>query len=88
MIRTVFIPQNESFVFPVPAEYIGKELEMIVFQKDEVLSKPLHFKDASAKQFVSRWAGFLKGADIDLQEAKYEYLSEKYTTVHLNPIDC
>ena len=41
MIRTVFIPQNDNFVFPVPTEYIGKRLEMLVFPIDEILSKPL-----------------------------------------------
>jgi hypothetical protein len=35
-------------------------------------------KKTSAKKFVSRWAGFLKDADIDSEKAKYEYLSEKY----------
>jgi len=44
MIRTVFIPQNDNFVFPVPTEYIGKKLEMIVFPIDEILSKSLPSK--------------------------------------------
>ena len=44
MIRTVFTPQNDNFVFPVPTEYVGKELEMIVFLRDEILSKPLFSK--------------------------------------------
>ena len=44
MIRTVFIPQNDNFVFPVPTEYIGKRLEMLVFPIDEILSKPLPSK--------------------------------------------
>jgi len=44
MIRTVFIPQNDNFVFPVPTEYIGKKLEMLVFPIDEILSKPLPSK--------------------------------------------
>ena len=44
MIRTVFIPQNDNFVFSVPTEYIGKKLEMLVFPTDEILSKPLHSK--------------------------------------------
>jgi hypothetical protein len=44
MIRTVFIPQNDNFVFPVPTEYIGKKLEMLVFPIDEILSKPLSSK--------------------------------------------
>ena len=44
MIRTVFTPQNANFVFPIPTEYIGKELEIIVFPTDEILSKPLPSK--------------------------------------------
>ena len=44
MIRTVFTPQNDNFIFPIPAEYIGKELEMIVFPTSDVLSKPLPSK--------------------------------------------
>jgi hypothetical protein len=39
MIRTVFTPQNDSFVLPIPTEYIGKELEIIIFPTNEVLSK-------------------------------------------------
>jgi len=41
MIRTVFTPQNDNFVFPVPTEYIGKELEMIVFPTSDILSESL-----------------------------------------------
>jgi hypothetical protein len=40
MVRTVLIPQNDSVVFPIPKEYIGKELEFIVFSTEEILSKP------------------------------------------------
>jgi hypothetical protein len=47
MIRTVLTPQNNNFVFPIPNEYIGKELEIIVFPKDEVLSNPLPPKKVS-----------------------------------------
>jgi hypothetical protein len=36
MIRTVFVPQNDSFVFPIPTEYIGKELEINIFPTDEL----------------------------------------------------
>ena len=31
MIRTVFTPQHDNSVYSVPTEYIGKELEIIVF---------------------------------------------------------
>jgi len=44
MIRTVFTPQNDNFVFPIPKEYIGKELEIIVFPTEEILPKLLPSK--------------------------------------------
>ena len=47
MIRTVFTPQNDNFAFPIPIEYIGKELEMIVFPTDEILPKSLPSKKVS-----------------------------------------
>jgi hypothetical protein len=39
MLRTVFTPQNDNFVFPIPTEYIGKELEILVFPTADILPK-------------------------------------------------
>jgi len=47
MIRTVITAKNDNYVFPIPIEYIGKELEIIVFPIDEVLQKPLLSKKVS-----------------------------------------
>jgi len=47
MIRTVFTPQNDNFVFPIPTEYIGKELEIIVFPTADILSKSFPSKKAT-----------------------------------------
>jgi len=47
MIRTVFTPQNDNFVFPIPTEYIGRELEIIVFPTNEIFSKPLPSKEVT-----------------------------------------
>ncbi|MDR2206672.1 MAG: hypothetical protein LBE36_11035 [Flavobacteriaceae bacterium] len=35
MIRTVLKPQDNCLVFSIPTEYVGKELEVIIFPKDE-----------------------------------------------------
>jgi len=52
----------------------GKEVELfIIVPKKERLKK---VEKTTAKEFVTRWAGFLK--EVDPEEAKYEYLSEKY----------
>jgi hypothetical protein len=39
MIRTIFVPHNDNVNFPIPQEYIGKELEIIVFPIEEVSKK-------------------------------------------------
>jgi hypothetical protein len=35
MIRTIVIPDTQTVFFEVPKDYIGKELEVIAFTKNE-----------------------------------------------------
>ena len=60
--------------YAIPDLY-GREVELFIVPKKEESKKP---QKTSAKKFVTKWAGFLKDADIDIEKAKYEYLSEKY----------
>ena len=39
MIRIVSIPQSDNVEFSIPEEYIGKEVEIIIFPKEEVANK-------------------------------------------------
>ena len=47
MIRTVVKTNNNTLSFPIPDKYIGKELEVIAFTRDEV------FEGNKAKKKVS-----------------------------------
>jgi hypothetical protein len=47
MIYKIFIPQNDSVTFSIPKEYIGKELEIIAFPKDEIYEKDIHPKEVT-----------------------------------------
>lgn len=38
MIRTIIIPETKTIFFEVPQEYIGKEVEVIAFSKNEYLN--------------------------------------------------
>ena len=38
MIRTVFIPDKHSVTLFVPDKYIGREVEVLVFASDEIVS--------------------------------------------------
>ena len=35
MIRTIIIPEKEVVSFNVPSNYVGKEIEVIAFEKNE-----------------------------------------------------
>jgi hypothetical protein len=35
MIHTIVIPDNQIISFTIPQNYVGKELEVIVFEKEE-----------------------------------------------------
>ena len=55
MIRQTLIANTDSITFTIPAEYVGKELEVIAFRKNEVFpnaepaSKQVSFKAISIK---------------------------------------
>ena len=45
MIRKIFVPQNGSVTLPIPQEYIGKELEIIAFPKEEAKEEEFSRED-------------------------------------------
>jgi hypothetical protein len=60
------------FVMP---DLYGKEVELFIVPKQEELNET---KKVNVKEFMDRWAGFFKVNDNDPEEARYEYLMEKY----------
>ncbi|GHT49126.1 hypothetical protein [Candidatus Symbiothrix dinenymphae] len=45
MLRTVYTPQNEQCTLPIPRDYVGKKLEIIIFPVEEVISEAAFFKE-------------------------------------------
>lgn len=39
MIRTIITPDSQTVFFNIPKDYIGKELEVIAFARDEEIQK-------------------------------------------------
>ena len=66
-----------SLPYALPNLY-GKDVELFIVPKEEVSVPIIPIKRASAKKIVTRWAGFLKDANIDPDKTKYDYLTEKY----------
>jgi len=44
MIRTVITPNKQIVSFEIPQSYIGKEIEVIAFAKDEGINQEQPFK--------------------------------------------
>ena len=47
MVRTIVTPDKQSISFDIPNHYIGKQIEVIAFAKDEGITKPEPFKKVS-----------------------------------------
>lgn len=59
MIKTIVIPQNNTLHLSIPNNYIGKELEILVYAKDELLEGKTTVGNAS------RFKGLLTSEEAD-----------------------
>ena len=41
MIRTIVTPADQTITFDIPSMYIGKQIEVIAFAKDEEIGKDI-----------------------------------------------
>jgi hypothetical protein len=65
------ISGNGTIQIPYSPYLFDKEVEIIIVPKLKKKNK-----ETKAAEFVKKWAGFLKDTDID--NSKYDYLTEKY----------
>ena len=49
MIRTVITPHNNNIQLSVPNSYIGKEIEVLLYAKDELNEEKVIKKNSAAK---------------------------------------
>lgn len=48
MIKTVVTPQNNSLYLAIPNNYIGREIEVLLYAKDELEQEPIKPKKTLA----------------------------------------
>lgn len=53
MIRTVFIPEAEEFVFSIPKEYVGKRIEVTMLPADDIIEEYIRPDDKKKITFTS-----------------------------------
>jgi hypothetical protein len=61
MIRTIITPNTQTVSFSIPRKYIGKELQVIAFEKEEGFEK---------KQFPKKFVSF-DTISIDTKNFKF-----------------
>ncbi len=61
MIKTVVIPQNNLLHLAIPNNYIGKEIEILLYSKDELAEETPQL----ASNNVARFKGLLTGEEAD-----------------------
>ena len=70
---------SENGIISLPQtrpDLYGKEVELfIIIPKEE---KSVKKEKTCASEFVSRWAGVFENENFNFENAKYEYLLEKY----------
>lgn len=65
MIRTTIIPANNNIVLPVPEKYVGKKIEVLMFDVEEAKGET---NAASKKLKPSALRGFLSEATADAMQ--------------------
>ncbi|MDO5523240.1 MAG: hypothetical protein Q4G48_04250 [Bacteroidia bacterium] len=69
---TTKISGNGTIQLPKNSAFANKEVEIIIMPK----TKQNRAKSSKATEFVQKWGGFL--TNVNPEESKYNYLSEKY----------
>jgi len=73
MIKTIVIPQSNSLYLAIPNSYIGKEIEILLYSKEELmLEKP------NLKKTMADFSGVLSESDyqslkIHTEQARKEW---------------
>lgn len=79
MIKTVVIPQNNQLQLTIPNSYIGKEIEVFLYAKEELVEEVEKVEDKPVKvNNMARFRGLLTPEEADkfhiyLKQARSEW---------------
>ena len=66
------ISKDEIIQLPYNQQLMGKEVEIIIMPKDDLIQGK-----NTTSEFIDKWAGFLTDEN-NIEESKFLYLTEKY----------
>ena len=79
MIKTIVIPQNNQLQLTIPNSYIGKEIEVLLYAKEELEEEIEKIEDKPVKiNNAARFKGLLTSKEADdfhiyLKQARSEW---------------
>ncbi len=72
MIKTTIIPQNNSLNFTIPDNYIGREIEVLLYAKDELQ------QEIKPKKTMADFAGILSENDYQALKSHTEQARKEW----------
>jgi hypothetical protein len=78
MIRTIVTPQNNNILLSIPNNYIGKEIEVFLYAKEE-----LEEQKTTKVNTASRFKGLLNNDEADKYNTYLQQTRSQWEKVHL-----
>ena len=75
MIRTIYTPNNNTIIFPIPEKYVGKALEISIFPVEEI-----SVENKKTELSVSEDASFGAWADMEKSDLENGIRNLKFET--------
>ncbi len=72
MIKTTIIPQNNSLNFTIPDNYIGREIEVLLYAKDELE------QEIKPKKTMADFSGILSENDYQSLKSHTEQARKEW----------
>lgn len=60
MVKTIITPQKETYSINIPNQYIGREIEVLLYAKDELIEEKV-----KSKKVLADFAGILSENDYN-----------------------
>lgn len=74
MVKTIVTPKNNSLTLEIPNSYIGKEIEVIFYSKEEIL------EDKSiTKNNISKYRGIINDAEYQALKSYTDQARKEWT---------
>ena len=78
MIREIIKPEDDELIIKIPLDYVGKEIEYIIFPVDEKESKRVDNRK-STKSLRGVFSQYAENAKIPLEKSAWQnHIMEKF----------